>query len=82
MIRLRNIRTVKRSANKSWIDSNIVKLIKKKRALWRTFKRSSQIDFTAHRTFSNQLTSTIRAAMIAFETRVTESEHIRYQFTD
>ena len=48
--------TVKKSSTKPWIDGKILKLINKKRSLWRTYKRtSSKFDYATHRAFSNRL---------------------------
>jgi hypothetical protein len=33
---------VKRSSSKPWINANILKMVKRKRALWKTFKRTGE----------------------------------------
>ena len=52
---------VSRSSIKPWISGSLLKLVRKKRSLWRAFKRTSNAaDYQAHRTFSNKLFTKIR----------------------
>ena len=63
---------VKKSATKPWINSRILKMIKEKRRLWKTFKRTHDpSDYIIHRAFSNTL-STIR-----FQRGLAESRYPR-----
>jgi hypothetical protein len=60
---------VKRSSSKPWINANILKLIRTKRALWKTFKRTGeQIDYAAHIAFSNRLSTIIKEERIYVRT--------------
>ncbi|KAH0822734.1 hypothetical protein GEV33_000056 [Tenebrio molitor] len=60
--------TFKRSSKKPWIDSKILKLIRKKRSLWRTFRRTgAEADYKTHRAFSNKLSTTIKEARTRYE---------------
>jgi hypothetical protein len=81
--------TFKRSSKKPWIDSKILKLIKKKRSLWRTFRRTgSEADYKTHRAFSNKLSTTIKEARTGYEASTANSrdtkhfhKHIRTQLS-
>ncbi|KAJ3645724.1 hypothetical protein Zmor_023361 [Zophobas morio] len=66
---------VSRSSVKPWISGSLLKLVRKKRSLWRAFKRtSSAADYQAHRAFSNKLSNKIREARVEYEKRIAESK--------
>ncbi|KAH0813201.1 hypothetical protein GEV33_009590 [Tenebrio molitor] len=81
--------TFKRSSKKPWIDSKILKLIRKKRSLWRTFRRTgAESDYKTHRAFSNKLSTTIKEARTRYEASIANSKdtkhfhkHIRTQLS-
>jgi hypothetical protein len=81
--------TFKRSSKKPWIDSKILKLIRKKRSLWRTFRRTgAEADYKTHRAFSNKLSTTIKEARTRYEASIANSKdtkhfhkHIRTQLS-
>ncbi|RZC34998.1 Exo endo phos domain containing protein, partial [Asbolus verrucosus] len=65
----------KRSSTKPWINGRILKLINKKRALWRVFKRTrTDGDFRIHREFSNELSYIIKDARVAYEKRIADQK--------
>jgi hypothetical protein len=67
---------VKRSSSKPWINANILKMIKRKRALWKTFKRTGeQTDYVAHRAFSNKLSTIIKEERIRYELKIANSNN-------
>jgi hypothetical protein len=71
------------------IDSKILKLIRKKRSLWRTFRRTgAEADYKTHRAFSNKLSTTIKEARTRYEASIANSKdtkhfhkHIRTQLS-
>ncbi|KAJ3640326.1 hypothetical protein Zmor_003633 [Zophobas morio] len=66
----------KSSSSKRWINSKILKLIRRKRALWRNFKRTGDTtDYINHRSFSNHLSSVIRQARITYEKRIADDKN-------
>jgi hypothetical protein len=67
---------VKRSSSKPWINAKILKMVKRKRALWKTFKRTGeQIDYVAHRAFSNKLSTIIKEERIRYELKIANSNN-------
>jgi hypothetical protein len=64
-------------------------LIRKKRALWRTFRRTgAEADYKTHRAFSNKLSTTIKKARTRYEASIANSrdtkhfhKHIRTQLS-
>jgi hypothetical protein len=67
---------VKRSSSKPWINANILKMVKRKRALWKTFKRTGeQTDYVAHRAFSNKLSTIIKEERIRYELKIANSNN-------
>ncbi|XP_063920755.1 uncharacterized protein LOC135135589 [Zophobas morio] len=80
---------VKRSSKKPWINNSILKFIKKKRALWRAFKRTGlEADYKKHRSFSNRLSTIIIEARITYEKSIADGKdtkrlykHIRTQLS-
>ncbi|KAJ3655025.1 hypothetical protein Zmor_014170 [Zophobas morio] len=68
----------KQSSNKPWITKQILKLIRKKRALWRCYKRtSSESDYKAHRVFSSKVSATIRDARCNYEKRIAAFKDVK-----
>ncbi|KAJ3652588.1 hypothetical protein Zmor_018540 [Zophobas morio] len=68
----------KQSSNKPWITKQILKLIRKKRALWRCYKRTgSESDYKAHRVFSNKVSATIRDARCNYEKRIAAFKDVK-----
>ncbi|RZC41180.1 hypothetical protein BDFB_013254 [Asbolus verrucosus] len=66
---------IKRSSTKPWINGRILKLINKKRALWRAFKRTrTEGDFRIRREFSNELSYIIKDARVAYEKRIADQK--------
>jgi hypothetical protein len=71
--------TFKRSSKKPWIDSKILKLIRKKRSLWRTFRRTgAEADYKTHRAFSNKLSTTIKEARTRYEASIANSRDTKH----
>jgi hypothetical protein len=77
--------TFKRLSKNPWIDSKILKLIRKKRSLWRT---GAKADYKTHRAFSNKLSTTIKEARTGYEASIANSrdtkhfhKHIRTQLS-
>lgn len=69
------IYTFRRSSKKPWISGKILKLVRRKRALWRAYKRSgTEADYKSHRLFSNQVSSVIRDARIKYEDRLANTK--------
>jgi hypothetical protein len=73
--------TFKRSSKKPWIDSKILKLIRKKRT-------GAEADYKTHRAFSNKLYTTIKEARTRYEASIANSrdtkhfhKHIRTQLS-
>ncbi|EEZ98956.1 hypothetical protein TcasGA2_TC004810 [Tribolium castaneum] len=70
--------------------TKILQLIRQKRRLWRTFKRTnSNCDYVVHRDFSNKFKDLINKAKLTYEKRVADSKdpkrffkHIRNKLTD
>jgi hypothetical protein len=51
-------------------------MVKRKRALWKTFKRTGeQIDYVAHRAFSNKLSTIIKEERIRYELKIANSNN-------
>ncbi|KAJ3645915.1 hypothetical protein Zmor_023534 [Zophobas morio] len=68
--------TYKASSSKPWIDNKILKLIKKKRSLWRTFKRTGkEDDYKVHRAFSNRVSSIIKDVKHKYEKRIADQKN-------
>ncbi|XP_063911135.1 uncharacterized protein LOC135128171 [Zophobas morio] len=80
---------VKHSSTKPWINGRLLQQINRKRALWRTYKRSgSELDYRIHREFSNRLSTAIKEARCVYEKNVAEAKdakklykYIRTKFT-
>ncbi|KAJ3654552.1 hypothetical protein Zmor_013731 [Zophobas morio] len=80
---------VKQSSTKPWINGRLLQQINRKRALWRTYKRSgSELDYRIHREFSNRLSTAIKEARCVYEKNVAEAKdakklykYIRTKFT-
>ncbi|KAJ3644167.1 hypothetical protein Zmor_026839 [Zophobas morio] len=74
---LNSIRRVfMKSTKKPWINDQLVKMIRIKRNLWRSFKRTGNVvDYAAHRTFSNQLASKIKSAKSSYEAQLARNKN-------
>ncbi|KAJ3654771.1 hypothetical protein Zmor_013937 [Zophobas morio] len=65
----------KRSSSKSSINGGILNLVRKKKALWRAFKRTgTETNYNAHRAFSNHLSTVIREARLVNEKCIAEDK--------
>jgi hypothetical protein len=66
---------LKKSSSKPWINGRILGQVRKKRSLWRAFKRSgSATHYEAHRAFSNHLSSVIREARLEYEKGIADDK--------
>jgi hypothetical protein len=66
---------LKKSSSKPWINGRILGQVRKKRSLWRAFKRSgSATDYEAHRAFSNHLSSVIRETRLKYEKGIADDK--------
>ncbi|KAJ3662053.1 hypothetical protein Zmor_006420 [Zophobas morio] len=69
-------RTFTRSAKKPWINHQILQMVRRKKILWKTYKRTgNEMDYAAHRTFSNLLASKIKDSKVAYEARLANSKN-------
>ncbi|KAJ3656547.1 hypothetical protein Zmor_015618 [Zophobas morio] len=74
---LNSIRRVfMKSTKKPWINDQLVKMIRIKRNLWRSFKCTGNVvDYGAHRTFSNQLASKIKSAKSSYKAQLARNKN-------
>lgn len=66
---------------KPWITSTLLRQVKYKRNLWRTFKRSGlQADYEEHRRFSNRLSTDILLGRTKYENSLVERPKAFYSY--
>ncbi|KAJ3644259.1 hypothetical protein Zmor_026925 [Zophobas morio] len=69
-------RTFTRSAKKPWRNHQILQMVRRKKILWKTYKRTgNEMCYAAHRTFSNLLASNVKDSKVAYEVRLVNSKN-------